>query len=106
MNDLAVYALRFGNYEEAARQFMTAARAGNEKAMDNLIVNYRMPGSVVSKDDLATTLRAKKAAVDKVKSEPREYATRQQEFRERIGPLAAEHERRVKTHKQKHHQRN
>lgn len=44
---------------------------------------YRKPDSVVSKDDLATTFRAHKAANDKGKSEQREYARRHQNFKER-----------------------
>ena len=85
INGLGVYAAASGNQEEAKRHYMTAACAGDKKAVHNLMVNYRAPGSVVSKDDLATTFRAHKAVNDKEKSEPREYAIRCQAFRERAG---------------------
>ena len=68
MTNLGVYyASQSGNHEEAKRHLMTAARSGHDNAMHNLMVNYRSPGSVVSKD--ATTLRAHKAISDKRKSE-------------------------------------
>ena len=63
---------------------MAAARSGNNEAAHNLMVNYRLPGSVVSKDDLATTLRAQKAFNDKRKTEPREYAKRHRAFEEKM----------------------
>ena len=61
---------------------MTAARSGHDEAMQNLVLFYRPPFSAISKDDLATTLRAHKAVNDKGKSEPREYAIRHQAFLE------------------------
>ena len=82
MNKLAICAAKSRNHEEAKRQFMTAARSGDAVAMSNLMVNYRSPGSVVSKEDLVTTLRAHKAVNDKRKSEPREYAIRHKAFEE------------------------
>ena len=84
MNAVGVLAHQSGNTEEAKRQFMTAARSGNNEAAHNLMVNYRSPGSVVSKDDLATTLRAQKAFNDKRKTEPREYAKRHRAFEEKM----------------------
>ena len=62
---------------------MIAARSGNDVAMRNLMVCYRGPGSVVSKEDLATTLHAHKVANDKGKTEPREYAIRHRAFEEK-----------------------
>ena len=84
MNNLAVRASEFGNHEKSKRLYMMAARSGDEMAMNNLMKKYRTPGSVVSKDDLATTLRAHKAVHDAEKSEPREYAKRQRDFREKV----------------------
>ena len=84
MNRLGICAARLGNQEIAKRQFMTAARSGNDGAMSNLMICYRTPGSVVSKDDLATTLRAHKVANDKRKSEPREYAMRHKAFKKKM----------------------
>ena len=59
---------------------MMAACSGCENAMNKLMVNHRKPGSVVSKDDLATALRAHKAVHDKRKTEAREYAIRHKDF--------------------------
>ena len=84
MNDVGVHAHQSGNTKEAKQQFMTAARSGNDEAAHNLMVNYRSPDSVVSKDDLATTLRAQKAFHDKRKTEPREYAKRHRAFEEKM----------------------
>ena len=86
-NFLGVRAAQSGNHEEAKRQFMTAARIGDEKAMSNLMINYQVPGSMVSKDDLATTLRANKACIDKRMSEPREYAIRCKDLEKKLVQL-------------------
>ena len=99
MTNLGVYyASQSGNHEEAKRHLMTAARSGHDNAMHNLMVNYRSPGSVVSKDDLATTLRAHKAISDyKRTSEPRKYARRHKVFEEKRKDrsVVAEHGRRT-----------
>ena len=84
MINLGIRAARSGNHEEAKRQLMTTARAGNKNAVLDLMVIYRTPGSVVSKDDLTTTLRAHQAANDTRTSEPREYAKRHHAFEEKI----------------------
>ena len=83
-NHVGVLVAQSGNHEEANRHFMTAARSGHDWAMRNLMTNYRAPDSVVSKEDLAATLRAHKAINDKRKSEPREYAKRQKAFEEKV----------------------
>ena len=58
----------------ATRQYCVAARSGSDIAMQYLMVCYRQ--GLLSKEDLATTLRAHKAANDQGRSEPREYAMR------------------------------
>ena len=83
-NYLGFLAAKSGKHEEATRQLMTAARSGHEDAMSNLMLYYRTPGSVVSKEDLATTLRTHQAFHDKGKSEPREYAIRLKAFKEKM----------------------
>ena len=83
MNKLAIRAAQSGDQEAAKWHFIAAACAGDDAAMSHLMFNYRTPVSVVSKDDLATTLRAHKAVIDKVSSEPREYAIRHEAFEER-----------------------
>merc|ERR1711865_699921 len=81
MNRLAICAAQSGNHEEAKRQFMTGARSGDNEVMHNLMkYYYQNPGGMVSKDDLATTLRAHKTINDAGKSEPREYAIRHKAF--------------------------
>ena len=57
---------------------MMAARFGDETAMHYLMVCYR--NKYGTKDDLATTRRAHKAAIDTGKNEAREYAMRQSDF--------------------------
>lgn len=57
MIHFGVRAAESGNPVEAKRQLMTVACAGDERVMQYRMVNYRTLGSVVSKDDLATTLR-------------------------------------------------
>ena len=87
-NHLGFLAAKSGKHEEAKRQFMTAACFGHDTAMNNLMVCYRAPGSVVPKDDLTTALRAHKAINDARKSEPREYAIRHKALEKK---LRAEH---------------
>lgn len=77
---LANRAHQSGNHEEATRQYMTAARSGDDIAMNKLVEYYRT--TQLSKEDLATTLRAKKVANDKVRNAPREYAKRFDYLRE------------------------
>ena len=84
MTNLGVRAGKSGNHEKAHRLYMMAACAGDERMMQYLMENYRMLGSVVSKDDLATTLRAHKAVNDAEKSEAREYAYRYDDLRKSI----------------------
>ena len=83
-NCLGLLAAKSAKHEEAKRHLMTAARSGHEEAMRNLMISYQVPGSVVSKEDLATTLRAHKAVIDQAKSAPREYAIRLKVFQEKM----------------------
>ena len=69
MTDLAFHAIQSGNIDEA---------------MQNLVLFYRPPFSAISKDDLATTLRAHKAANDTRKTVPREYLIRFKAFEEKM----------------------
>ena len=72
------------NHAEAIRQFTTAARFGDDTSLQNLMIYIRTPGGVMCtgmsmaafKDDLATTLRAHKAANDERTSIPRDYSKR------------------------------
>ena len=57
---------------------MTAARLGEDEAMKRVMACYRY--NLLSKEDLATTRRAHKAANDAGKNEPREYAKRHKTF--------------------------
>jgi len=78
MVDLANHTLQSGNVEEATRLVVMAARLGLDLAMNKLMVYYR--NGWLSKEDLATTLRAHKAANDEVNNEPIEYAMRYRKF--------------------------
>ena len=81
INAVGAYAHRSGNTEEATLHFMMAACSGDDEAIHNLTEYYRR--GVLSKDDLATTLRANQAAHDKETSESREYSRRYWNFREK-----------------------
>lgn len=61
---------------------MTAARLGEDYAIRNLMISYQ--NKVLSKDDLATTLCAHKAANDTRTSVPREYRKRYYDFINKI----------------------
>ena len=82
MTFLAYCAARSGNWEEATRQYMMAARSGNDIAMKKIMEFYQI--KLLSKDDFATTLRAHKAANDKGKNEAREYAMRHKKFKAKM----------------------
>ena len=60
------YNTRSSNYVEATRLLMTAACSGDNIAMKELMGLYR--NKLLSKEDLATTLRAHKAANDRRKN--------------------------------------
>ena len=70
--------VRPSNQEEATQLVMMAARLGLDKAMNKLMIYYR--NGWLSKEDLATTLHAHKAANDEVNNEPIEYAMRYRKF--------------------------
>ena len=78
MMDLANHTLQSGNVKEATRLVIMSARLGLDKAMNKLMVYYR--NGLLSKEDLATTLRAHKAANDEVNNGPIEYAMRYRKF--------------------------
>ena len=78
MNCLAKRAGLSGNFEESARHLTIAACSGHDPAMQNLMHLYRK--KMLSKEDLATALRAHKAVHDKRKNEAREYAIRDTAF--------------------------
>ena len=84
---LARRASQSGNCNEAVRLFMMAARSGHDIAMQNLM-KFCNRRELLSKDDLATTLRVHKAANDAVKSEAREYAMRYKAFEEKMKGLS------------------
>ena len=82
LSDLAIYANQAGNIEEATRHLITAARSGHDEAMQHLMECMRVQGVIscmgigLSKDDLATILRAHKIVNDTRKSVPRDYSKR------------------------------
>jgi hypothetical protein len=64
---------------------MTAAKAGDEEAMNIVWMYYR--GGHLDKDDLTATLRAKQAASIEVNSDNREFAKRYYAFQMQQGRL-------------------
>ena len=81
MNNVALRAGKSNNNNEATRLMMKAARSGDDFAMNYLMILFRNGFQLLSKEDIATTVRAHKAVTDKVKSEAREYAERYQNFK-------------------------
>lgn len=78
MNVLTKLAVESKNYTEIPRLCMKVARLGVEP--HNLMSCYKM--GLLSKDDLATTLRAHQAAKDEMKTARRGYAKRFMKWRE------------------------
>ena len=65
------------NYTEVTRLSMKAARLGTDTARDNLMELYKVSeAQLLSKDDLATTLRAHQAINDEIKTLQRGFAKR------------------------------
>ena len=84
MTLMAHRAAQSGNDKEATRLLIAAVRSGDDTSIKQLMACSLIPGSVVSKDDLAAILRAHKAAHDMRKSEPREYARRHKIFEDKM----------------------
>ena len=61
-----------GNFERAVKHWIIAATQGDDRAIKELLDVFR--SGRISKEELATTLRAHKAAVDGTKSQQREEA--------------------------------
>jgi len=59
-----------GNSERALKHFLIAAKLGDDDSMEMLMIAFK--SGLVSKDDLASALRAHQAAVDATKSPPRD----------------------------------
>ncbi len=64
-----------GNLVRAVKHFHIAAAQGVDTSIELLMQVYRHGRGFVSKEDLATALRAHQAAVDATKSPQREAAT-------------------------------
>ena len=78
---LAKLACDSSNGKECARLFMKATLVGDDTS--NLLKCYRH--NLLSKDDLATTLRAIQAVKDEVTTKQRDFSYRFKEYCERIG---------------------
>ena len=68
-----------GNVERALRHWLIAARQGEDDSLKTLMKAFKE--GLISKEDLAATLRAHKAAVDETKSAQREAAEEYYRFR-------------------------
>merc|ERR1712176_727030 len=71
---LGIYVYQSEDFEKSIGHLIKVTRAGSDVCMKELMSVYRR--GILSKDDLASTLRAYQAAVDETKSETREYAKR------------------------------
>ena len=69
---LGVYENRNGNIERAVKHLIIAATQGEDLSVKKLTTMYKR--GLVSKEDLAATLRAHKAAIDATKSRQRKAA--------------------------------
>ena len=69
---LARYHQNVQNSEESIKHFKVAASAGDQESMDRATKAYRQ--KLISKEDLAQTLRAHQASQNEMKSEDRDIA--------------------------------
>ena len=74
-----------GRFDEAILHFIIAAKLGHEGSLERLKKLYRH--GLVSKDDLADTLRAYQDALNEMKSAQREEADEAQRSRLRLRDL-------------------
>jgi TPR repeat protein len=70
--NLGCYEERKGNIERSVKHHIIAAKLGDEDSMKKLWKHYS--GENITKEDLETTLRTHKAAIDAMKSPEREAA--------------------------------
>ena len=80
IHELSNKAHESDNYEEVARLATKLARLGDNIAMDTCIRCYRR--NIISKDELATTLRENQAANKELMNDEREFAARLRQFEE------------------------
>jgi len=73
---LASFHSGMGNTQQSIKHLRVAASAGDDKAMDNLMTNYKK--KLLSKEDLTQTLRAFQVSRDVMKSKERDDAKAQQ----------------------------
>jgi TPR repeat protein len=67
---LACYERNNGNFERAVKHLIIAAKLGYEKSMQELWKHYSC--GTITKEDLESTLRSHKSAIDATKSAQRE----------------------------------
>ena len=80
-------AYKSNNYAEFTRLCMKGGRLGDDNARDNLMDNFTelSKAQLLSKDDLAITLRAHQAVNDEMKTVQRGYGKRFHIFRQLVG---------------------
>ena len=81
MKILALEALHLDNWEEATRLYVKLARLGEWEHTRNLSMFYQH--KLLSKDVLASTLRANQSVKDELKTKRRDFAKRFMEFCDR-----------------------
>ena len=82
-HNLGIHEENNGNIDRAVKHWIIAATHGLDKSMKELMAQFRE--GYVSKEDLASTLRAQKAAVDATKSPQREFAENFEQFKKEAG---------------------
>ena len=69
-NLMALYHREYGNIDESIKHMKIAASGGHQASMDDLMILYK--DELLSKEDLAQTLRAYQTSIDLMKSNDRE----------------------------------
>ena len=67
---MALYHREYGNIDESIKHMKIAASGGHQASMDDLMILYK--DELLSKEDLAQTLRAYQTSIDLMKSNDRE----------------------------------
>ena len=77
--------IEWNNKERAVKHLIIAAKLGHDSSIKSLMDAYR--GGFVSKDDLASALRAHHAAVDATRSPQREAAEEYHQYKTSVADI-------------------
>ena len=82
---LAVFHWRNGNFHKNIQHIKVAASAGDQEAMDSLMIGYK--DKLLPKEELTQTLRECQASANEMKSTDRENTRLVKESREKGEPI-------------------